>query len=65
MNSPKFDKKTIEAAKNGNTDELIKSLSKEDKEKLNSILNDKSAIENILKSPQAAALLKAFGGKNG
>ena len=33
MNSPKFDKKTIEAAKNGNTDELIKSLSKEDKEK--------------------------------
>ncbi len=65
MNSPKFDKKTIEAAKKGNTDELIKSLSKEDKEKLNSILNDKSAIENILKSPQAAALLKAFGGKNG
>ncbi len=65
MNTPKFDKKTIEAAKKGNTDALIKNLSQEDKQKLNSILNDKKAIEDILKSPQAAALLKAFGGKNG
>lgn len=64
-NNPKFDSKTIEAAKNGNTEALINNLSKEDKEKLNSILNDKQAIENILKSPQAAAILKAFGGKNG
>ena len=65
MNNPEFDKKILDAAKKGNTDELIKNLSKEDKEKLNAILNDKKAIENILKSPQAAALLKAFGGKNG
>jgi len=65
MNNPKFDNKTIEAAKKGNAKELIKNLSNEDKEKLNSILNDKNAIESILKSPQAAALLKIIGGKNG
>ncbi len=65
MDNPKFDNKTIEAAKKGDTKELMKNLSKEDKEKLNSILNDKKAIESILKSPQAAAILKAFGGKNG
>lgn len=65
MNNPKFDNKTIEAAKKGNAKELMKNLSNEDKEKLNSILNDKQAIESILKSPQAAAIMKIIGGKNG
>ena len=65
MNNPKFTKQDIEAAKKGNTDALIKNLSSEEKQKLNLILNDKKAIESILKSPQAVALLKAFGGKNG
>ena len=56
-----------DAAKNGNTDKLINSLSPEDKQKLNSVLNDKKAIESVLKSPQAAAILKMLsgGGKNG
>lgn len=55
------------AAKSGNTDALINSLSNEDKQKLNSVLNDKSALETVLKSPQAAAILKMLsgGGKNG
>lgn len=64
----KLDKKAIsEAAKSGNTDKLINSLSPEDKQKLNSILNDKKAIAEVLKSPQAAAILKMLsgGGKNG
>ena len=65
MRNPEFDSKTLEAAKKGDTEALIKNLSNEDKQKLNAILNDKKAIENILKSPQAAAILKAFGGKNG
>ena len=65
MNNPKFDSKTIEAAKKGDTKELIKNLSQEYKEKLHAILNDKKAIEDFLKTPQAAAILKAFGGKNG
>ncbi len=63
-----IDKKVIsEAAKSGNTDKLINSLSPEDKQKLNSILNDKKAIADVLKSPQAAAILKMLsgGGKNG
>ncbi|MBO5019124.1 MAG: hypothetical protein J6D52_00525 [Clostridia bacterium] len=63
-----IDKKIIsEAAKSGNTDKLINSLSPEDKQKLNSILNDKKAIAEVLKSPQAAAILKMLsgGGKNG
>lgn len=65
MNNPKFDNKTMDAAKKGDTDALIKNLSAKDKEKLNSILNDKKALEDILKSPQAAAIMKLFGGKNG
>lgn len=65
MRNPEFDSKTLEAAKKGDTEALIKNLSNEDKQKLNAILNDKKAIESILKSPQAAAILKAFGGKNG
>ena len=65
MNNPKFDKETLEAAKNGDTSKLVNKLSSKDKEKLNAILNDKKTLESILKSPQAAALLKVFGGKNG
>ena len=65
MSNPKFDKNAIEAAKKGDTDALMKKLSDKDKQKLNAVLNDKEALENILKSPQAAAILKLLGGKNG
>lgn len=65
MNNPKFDRKTMEAAKKGDTKQLIDNLSDQEKQKLNAILNDKAALENILKSPQAAAIMKLFGGKNG
>ena len=46
---------------------LIKNLSDADKQKLNSILNDKEALESVLKSPKAVALFKLFSGgdKNG
>ncbi len=50
----------------GNTEKLINNLSSEQKEKLNAVLNDKEALEKVLKSPQALALMKLFGGgKNG
>lgn len=65
MNNPKFDSKAIEAAKKGDTDALMNKLSDKDKQKLNAVLNDKKALESILKSPQAAAILKLLGGKNG
>ena len=62
----KIDKKAVEnAIKTGNTDSLVNSLSKEDKQKLLNVMSDKQAMSNILKSPEAQALLKLFGGKNG
>lgn len=62
----KIDKKSVEnAIKTGNTDSLVNSLSKEDKQKLLNVMSDKQAMSNILKSPEAQALLKLFGGKNG
>ena len=65
-NNGKIDKKAVEnAVKTGNTDSLVNSLSKEDKRKLLNIMNDKQAMSEILKSPQAQALLKLFGDKNG
>ena len=55
-----------EAAKKGDKDALINSLSSEDRNKLNQVLNDKKALSDILRSPEAKALIKSlFGGKNG
>lgn len=55
------------AAQSGNTDAILNSLSQSDKEKLNSVLKDKEALEKLLKSPQAAAIMKMFskGNRNG
>ncbi|MBQ6825312.1 MAG: hypothetical protein IKT38_01060 [Clostridia bacterium] len=64
-NNFNMNKDILSAAKSGKTDKLINSLSNEDKQKLNEILNDKNALSEILKSPQAAAIMKALGGKNG
>ena len=65
-NNGKIDKKAVEnAVKTGNTDSLVNSRSKEDKQKLLNLMSDKQAMKDILKSPQAQALLKLFGGKNG
>lgn len=63
-NKNNINKEILSAAKSGNTDKLINSLSNEDKQKLNKILSDKNALNEILKSPQAAAIMKILGGKN-
>ena len=60
-----LDETTVNAAKNGDKKAVLNKLSKEDLENLSSILNDKQRLESILKSPQAVAIFKAFGGKNG
>lgn len=66
LKNNKIDKKEIEnAVKTGKTDKLINNLSPEDKQKLLNVMNDKEAMNNILKSPKAQAILKLFGGKNG
>lgn len=66
-NISNFEREKIdELKKNGNAEKLINSLSSEQKEKLNAVLSDQKALENVLKSPKAMALLKLFGGgKNG
>ena len=52
------------AAKSGNIDEVLKNLSPEQATILNKVLSDKKATEEILSSPQAAAIMKAlFGNK--
>lgn len=62
----KIDRKALEnAAKTGNTDSLVNSLSQEDKNKLNEILSDKQKLSEVLKSPQAAILLKFLQGGKG
>lgn len=57
----------LKAAKSGDKNALINSLSNEDKKKIENILNDKEMLNSLLKSPQAAAIIKALsnGGKNG
>ena len=62
----KINRKALEnAAKTGNADSLVKSLSQEDKNKLNEILSDKQKLSEVLKSPQAALLLKFLQGGKG
>jgi inactivated superfamily I helicase len=68
LHASKIDRDALEkAAKSGNADALVNSLSAEDKQKLNSLLNDKKALEAMLNSPQAIAILKMLSGgkKNG
>ncbi len=55
-----------QAIKNKDKETLINSLSMEDKQKLNQVLSDKNALENLLKTPEAQSLMRSlFGGKNG
>lgn len=57
-----------EAVKDKNAAALINKLSEKDKEKLSRVMSDRKSMEEVLKSPQAQAILKSFlkgGGKNG
>lgn len=67
MDNINIDPKALEAAKKGDKNSLINSLSEEEKAKLNAVLNDKQALAEALKSPIAKMLMKKFlgGGNNG
>ncbi len=52
------------AAKTKDPKKLFESLSDDDKKTVNSILADKDALAKVLKSPQAAALMKMLSGKD-
>lgn len=58
-------KEAIEKAKKGDNSALLSSLAPEDKAKIENLLKDKEALQNVLSSPEAQAILKMFGGKNG
>lgn len=58
-----FNPDFIKTAKEKDPKKLLNSLSKEDQEKVNNILSDKEALNDLLKSPQAQAILKMLSGK--
>lgn len=50
---------------NEKINQLTEKMTPEQKAKLNQVLNNESALENLLKSPQAQELIKKFmGDKN-
>ncbi len=65
-NNFKINKETIAAAKRGDKNTLLANLSDEEKKQLQSTLNDKEKLKNILNSDAAKQLMKILGGnKNG
>ncbi len=63
MQNKKINPETLKNLKGKSKSELVDMLSSKDKEKLNSVLNDKAELEKVLKSPEAAAIIKLLGGK--
>lgn len=57
------DPELIKAANEKDTAKLLDSLSEKDRKKVNELLSDKAAVENLLKSPQAQAIMKMLYGK--
>lgn len=45
------------ALSSGNTEQMLRNMNSADKEKLNKILSDKSAVEKIMKSNSTAGIL--------
>ncbi len=63
MQNNNFNPEKLKNMKGKSKEELMNMLSNEDKAKLNSILSDKAALEKVLKSAEASAILKMLGGK--
>lgn len=62
-NFDKIDKKTLEAARRGDTDAVMSGLSDADRKKVNEVLADKDKLKQILSSDAAQQLMKILGGK--
>ncbi|MBQ6717678.1 MAG: hypothetical protein IJZ21_00765 [Clostridia bacterium] len=62
-NFDKIDKKTLEAARRGDTDAVMSGLSTADRQKVNEVLADKDKLKQILSSDAAQQLMKILGGK--
>ena len=66
-NFDKIDKATLDAAKRGDTEAVMSSLSDADRRKVEETLADKEKLRQILSSDTAQKLIKKLGGdkKNG
>lgn len=65
-NFDKLNKETIDAARRGDTNSVLKSLNQEDRKKIEDVLADQNKLKQILNSDAAQKLIKYLGGnKNG
>ncbi len=62
-NFDNIDKKTIDAARRGDTNAVLKNLSDTDRKKVEEILADQNKLKQILSSDAAKNLMKILGGK--
>lgn len=62
-NFSNIDKKTIEAARRGDTNAVMSGLSDADRQKVNEVLADKDKLKQLLSSDAAQNLIKILGGK--
>jgi len=59
----KLDKKTLDAARRGDTKAVLSSLNDKDRKKIQDMLDDKEKLKRLLSSPAAQKLIEIFGGK--
>lgn len=59
----KIDKNTIDAARRGDTDAVMRGLNDADRQKVKEVLADKDKLKQILNSDAAQKLMKILGGK--
>ena len=66
-NFDNLDKNTIDAAKRGDTEAILKSINPTDRKKIEEIIADKNKLDQILNSSTARQLIKFLNGdiKNG
>lgn len=62
-NFNKINKNTLDAARKGDTNTVLQSLSDNDRKKVEEVLADKDKLKQILNSEAAQNLLKFLGGK--
>ena len=62
-NFDKIDKKTLDAARRGDTNAVLDNLNDSDRKKIEEVLADKDKLKQILNSDAAKNLMKILGGK--
>ena len=60
----KIDKKTLDAARQGDKDAVLQTLKEDDRKKIQEVLADKDKLNKILNSDAAQKLMRILGGKN-